>query len=441
MLLNIDAYAQQENDEVIAQINTAIDDEEIVQTEEQKPNDLPPATFATTIVSDDELNNQISSLNSNQREIFDVVYTWAKTFMQHSKEHSINTVKPLYIFLSGNAGCGKSYLLKCMHQALSKILSRKGDNSKPKVMLMAPTGVAAINISGTTLHTGLGIPCNNFHPLSDKQRTTLRMKLEHVKAIFIDEISMVSSKLLLQVHQRLCEIFGVSDSIPFGGRTIIASGDLFQIPPVMAKPVFSMNGFLENSLQLWHNFAFAELNETMRQQGDHQFIDLLNDIRIGTISEEDENLLKSRFISPNNADYPHDALHIFAENSLVKEHNEIKLRMLSNPPVTMLASDQYPAGTTQRTIENIREKKYTDTKGLTYKLELKLGARVMLTSNIDIDDRLTNGQIGTVEGFVITNGKVEKVVVNFDDETAGRNLKQKTHIKYNGVCIERSDNI
>ena len=177
----------------------------------------------------------------------------------------------------------------------------------------------------------------------------------------------------------------------------------------------------------------------MRQQGDNQFIDLLNNVRVGSITKEDENLLKSRFISPNDFDYPHDALHIFAENSLVKEHNEIKLRLLSSPVITMLALDQYPAGVSPRTIEIIREKKLSDTGGLSYKLELKVGARVMLTSNIDIEDRLTNGQIGTVKGFEITNGKVEKVLVNFDDENAGKNLKLKSKARYNGVSIERTE--
>ena len=84
-----------------------------------------------------------------------------------------------------------------MYEALNKLLSYKGDNSKAKVMLLAPTGVAAININGTTIHTGLGIPCTNFHQLSDRQRTNLRIKLENVSAIFIDEISMVFSKIII----------------------------------------------------------------------------------------------------------------------------------------------------------------------------------------------------------------------------------------------------
>jgi len=109
-------------------------------------------------------------------------------------------------------------------------------------MLLAPTGVAAVNINGATVHTGLGIHGNNINNdviLSDRQRTSLRLKLEEVNVVYIDEISMVGSKLLLKIQQRLCEIFGVSDRIPFANKTVIVSGDLYQLPPVRAKPVFS----------------------------------------------------------------------------------------------------------------------------------------------------------------------------------------------------------
>ena len=126
-----------------------------------------------------------NSLNQKQREMFDVVYTLGKTHVQYSKLDRGSHVQPLRIFLTGNGGCGKSFLVKCLFEALSKVLSYNEDNSKTKtVMLLASTGVAAIKINGTTIHTELGIPCTNFHPLGDRQRTNLRMKLENVSAIF-----------------------------------------------------------------------------------------------------------------------------------------------------------------------------------------------------------------------------------------------------------------
>ena len=231
--------------------------------------------------------------------------------------------------------------------------------------------MAAINIDGTTIHTGLGIPCKNFIPLSDKQRTALRLKLEEVSVIFIDEISMVGSKLLLQIHQRLCEIFGMSDRIPFANKTIIASGDLYQLPPVLAKPVYSTDGFVIALLKLWHNFKFVEFDEVMRQQGDNRFIDLLNNVRIGCLTEADELLLKSRFVSPESQDYPWNALHIYAENYFVGIHNQRMLVALDTQQRSIFAIDEYPDGISQRIIDTIKDKKLSDTGGLPYNLVLK----------------------------------------------------------------------
>ena len=95
----------------------------------------------------------------------------------------------------------------------------------------------------------------------------------------------------------------------------------------------------------------------MRQQGDNVFIDLLNNARVASLSEEDEQLLKSRFIPTNSDDYPKNALHIFTENSLANEHNSTMLASVPNPLVTIYAHDNYPVGTTEKTIASVREKK------------------------------------------------------------------------------------
>ena len=118
---------------------------------------------------------------------------------------------------------------------------------------------------------------------------------------------MVSPKLLLQTHQRLCEIFGVSDRIPFANKTVIVSGDLYQLPPVFGGPVFSLNGFIVNLLKLWYNFKFAELDEVMRQQGDTTFVELLNNLRLGIVTEENERILRSKLILQDDPNYPWDA--------------------------------------------------------------------------------------------------------------------------------------
>ena len=99
---------------------------------------------------------------------------------------------------------------------------------------MAPTGVAAVNIDGTTINTGLAIPKDvgdNLRPLSDQKRTQLRITLAQLKLI-IDEISMVSNTILLNIYKRLKEIFASPNTKLFAGLSIIVVGDLYQLPPI-----------------------------------------------------------------------------------------------------------------------------------------------------------------------------------------------------------------
>lgn len=437
---NQDHFAQQENEEVIELINENLEEEpdEVFDDSENH------GTFTNRthdLLSDVELSSCLRSLNQKQREIFDVVLTWGKQFIQNSNIESVN-IEPLQIFLSGSGGVGKSHLIKCIYNSLSKILMyKKEDLEKPRVIKLAPTGIASINIQGTTIHTGLNIPINAFRGLTDKQRTSVRNKLQYVEMIIIDEISMVSSTLLLNIHKRLCEIFGVVDEKPFAGKSILVCGDLYQLPPVMAKSVFDTDGLMISVFKLWHLFKLAELSESMRQRGDTVFIDLLNNIRVGEIDVNDENLIKSRFISVNHSDYPWDALHLFAENSAVNRHNLHMLNSLPTENVRIVSIDSLPRTFTERECDRVKTLKQSDTGGLAAELDLKIGARVMLVTNIDIEDRLINGQLGTVLHFSSRINRVEIIYVKFDDNTAGMTLQSKDRyaVSCQSVPIERSE--
>ena len=134
---------------------------------------------------------------------------------------NLNTLKPskvdpIHVFVTGAGGAGKSHLIKAIYHTVTKTFRHASINPEiPSVLLMAPTGVAAININGTTLNTALATPreCgNNVPAMSDQKRTQMRLSLAELKLIIIDEISMVSNIGLLHIHQRLKEIFVTPNS-------------------------------------------------------------------------------------------------------------------------------------------------------------------------------------------------------------------------------------
>ena len=163
--------------------------------------------------------------------------------------------------------------------------------------------------------------------MSDQKKTQMRLTLSELKLIIIDEISMVSNITLLHIHQRLKDIFGSSSSKLFGGISIIAVGDLYQLPPIRRKPVFEK--FKNDSYNLchpWQVFTTMELTDIMRQKNDWQFAELLNRFRTASQTEEDLNCINSRQILPSTNTYPLNALHIWAENDPVNEHNNKQLQ-------------------------------------------------------------------------------------------------------------------
>lgn len=150
-------YLQQENDSVEQELLNTLDElvdenpsEDAVVFDEA----VDMSRADPILLSDDELNCKIRSLNYDQRKIFDVIYNWAVNKLKYLNTLSPINIAPLHIFLTGNAGCGKSFLTRVIYHSLSKLFSYKTKNvENPKVLLMAPTGVAAINIDATTIHT------------------------------------------------------------------------------------------------------------------------------------------------------------------------------------------------------------------------------------------------------------------------------------------------
>ena len=254
---------------------------------------------------------------------------------------------------------------------------------------------------------------------------------------------MVGNATLLHIHQRLREIFDIPASKLFAGISIIVEGDMYQLPPIKRKPVFeNFNNETYNLCHPWHLFSMIELTEIMRQKDDHPFAEMLNRFRTACQTEEDIKCIQSRSINPEDDNYPSDAIHVFAENSPVNEHNKSKLDQLPGPVFQLRATDQYPKNVSQNIIDKVLSKGRSETGGLDYDIFVKVGAKVMLTNNIDIADRLINGQIGSVVKVDINQvtRKPTTIYIKFDDDKAGKNMIMKSSSLFvkenNAVPIE-----
>ena len=272
---------------------------------------------ATTQPESVEIDIFVNYLNVQQRAVFNVVAGWAKEKVKYSNSVTPKYIKPLILFITGGAGVGKSRLIETCSPFLIKTFnSYTGSPEKAEVLLLAPTGFTAINILGTTVNSGLAIPMNIRGPLrrmSDQIKCKLLNLYSELEVIIIDEISMVSNKTLFNVHKRFCETFGRSEANPFAGKTVLLLGDLLQLPPVKAQRVFApLSSLFVAMCNLWTNFLMCELTEVMRQQGDKEFITLLNSQRIGNLSDDHARMPQSRQISIETLS--NDVNVLFAEN-------------------------------------------------------------------------------------------------------------------------------
>ena len=226
-------------------------------------------------------------------------------------------VEPIYLFITGGGGAGKSHLIKTIYHTVIKTFRYDGMNPEnPTVLLSVPTGVAAVNINGTTINTALAIPKNTGDTLpvmSDQKRTQSNETI-------IIRIKATSSRwniygvkyCFTSYSPEIKEIFATSDSQLFAGLSVIALGDLYQLPPIQRKPVFE--DYKNDALNLyhpWHVFKMIELTEIMRQKDDQPFIEQLNRFRTGSQTNEDIQCIQSRSTCPLDDNYPKDSLYMY----------------------------------------------------------------------------------------------------------------------------------
>ena len=140
-----------------------------------------------------------------------------------------NNTTPLRMIVSGTAGTGKSYLIHCLRLLL-----------QAKVRVVAPTGVAAFNIDGHTLHSLLCLPTKgDFKDLEGEHLNRLQQSLAGMEYLIIDEMSMVGRKMFGQVDRRLRQVFPHRSDQVLGGCSILLFGDFGQLPPVMDLPLYT----------------------------------------------------------------------------------------------------------------------------------------------------------------------------------------------------------
>ena len=289
----------------------------------------------------------VRSLNKEQR---------CRNEMKSLSVENAIAVDPMHMFFTGGAGTGKSHLIRAIYQTACKTFKHNSEADHVSVLLAAPTAAAAVNIGGATINTALVIPKNvcgdNLGPLSDQRKSSLRSKLCGLKLIIIDEVSMVSNVRLKHIHERLAEIFGTPSSLLFAGVSVIVVGDFYQLALIKARHIFSpYRNELYNLCHPWDQFKMIELTEIMRQIGDTCFVQILSRIRVGNISDLDIQILSSRFIQPTDPNYPHEALHIFAENHPVDKQNEYMLSQIAKPLVTLLAHVLYATNVQEKDID------------------------------------------------------------------------------------------
>ena len=188
----------------------------------QASKDLSSLKNLTAVSDPIRLRSTISSLNEQQRKLFD-------DFTERMVS-SNETEPPVYLYLAGNAGTGKSFLTNVMIEAVKAMKIKAGDElNKPPVIVMAPTANAAHIVCGKTIDSVLGfnpLDVNHYTQTDDKRLSMMKFQYENVKAIFCDEISMVGSMKLSKINFRFQDIADGDKKKNFmGGISFIASGD------------------------------------------------------------------------------------------------------------------------------------------------------------------------------------------------------------------------
>lgn len=316
------------------------------------------------------------------------------------------------LFVTGGGGVGKSLVI----EEMVKQLRAAGQ----MVAVTAMTGIAAVAISGTTLHSfaGIGLGDKTDEELRQRAKSRrLRDIWSSVDVLIIDEVSM----LLPDFYVKLDSVARVARNCkdPFGGLQVVFVGDFFQLPPVtsaavkIGKDTGEKADVPEFVFEVWGNCveSVIELDEVFRQQ-DPRFVDLLNRVRKGEVRMEDTQVLRSRLNAPLDCDDKILPTVLMATNARVDVINNTQLQQLPGK----LHEFNAVVGTTEVQVstasEHAMQQLEKNCPGMK-KLMLKVGAQVILLANYNLSMGLANGSRGVVTGFEKADGENEFPVVRF----------------------------
>lgn len=293
------------------------------------------------------------------------------------------------LFLTGKAGTGKSTFMRNL-----------AATTKKKHIVLAPTGIAAINAGGSTLHSFFKLP---FHPLlpNDSRytprniRDTLKYNsekcklLREVELIIIDEISMVRADII-DFIDKVLRIYNRNMREPFGGKQLLLVGDIYQLEPVikeeerqLLRPFYPSNFFFDARVFKEIQLVSVELKKVYRQK-DPLFIELLDHIRTSRVTTTDLSLLNNRVNASIETPETHLSITLSTRRDTVDYINEKQLSTLPGEPTIFYGSIEgdFPESSLPTPIE----------------LEVKAGAQILFIKN-DKDKRWVNGTLGTIIGF------------------------------------------
>ena len=293
------------------------------------------------------------------------------------------------LFLTGKAGTGKSTFLRYI-----------AAHTKKKHIILAPTGIAAINAGGSTLHSFFKIP---FHPLLPNDsmfsvrniRNTLKYNSEKIKIIreveliIIDEISMVRADII-DFIDKVLRIYSRNMREPFGGKQLLLVGDIYQLEPVVREedrrllsPFYRSSFFFDAKVFEYFQLVSIELRKVYRQS-DPVFISILDHIRTSQVPMSDLQKLNQRVGAQLDESDSKLAITLSTRRDTVDYINDSQLKMLPGEPTLFRGNIQgeFPESSLPTPME----------------LYLKTGAQIIFIKN-DIEHQWVNGTLGTIIGF------------------------------------------